>query len=270
VHEEIELVSDAVEMIGCRHLPSAPPVGAVLVCSAGPFDAAVDRGRVARLARRLAADGLAVQRLHPVDDPPGGDARLVTFASLVDGAERALERLRAASGDVPVALVGARLGALVAARLARRHGAAPVAVWEPALDPLTVLERAAAAGRGRARPVDPVVGDPVAGGAIDLVDTPLAAELVDPSAIGGLLDELGPRPRPLLLVQTSDGGELSSEHAAVVERGRHAGIVVDVACHTCDGWRGGRLIPVADPAAVVDDTAAWLGAQLVPDLAAAP
>jgi hypothetical protein len=263
VHEEIELFSGPVEMIGCRHLPSVPPVGAVLVCTAGPFDAAVDRGRVARLARRLAADGLAVQRVHPADDPPSGDAGLVTFASLVDGARQALERLFVSSGPVPLGFVGARLGALVAARLARRQRAAPVAVWEPALDPLAVLERVAA-GRGGARRVDPAVGEAAGGDAADLLDTPLIAELARPGVVGGLLDELGPGPRPLLLVQTSEGTEISPVHAAAVERARHAGMVVDVACHTCDGWRGDGLIPVADSAALVHDTAVWLGAQLVP------
>jgi hypothetical protein len=86
----------------------------------------------------------------------------------VEDAARALDLLRDRADVRRVAFVGARLGALVAARVARAEPGAAVALWAPIPDPRTALEQAARARRGRdatsfggpdpAAPVAPVPG----------------------------------------------------------------------------------------------------------------
>lgn len=269
MHEAIELFGGPVELLGCRHVPASQPVGGVVICSSGPLDAAVDTGRGARLGRRLARGGVAVQRFHHLGAPArvGGRTQLC-FASLVDDARQAVDLLRDRCGVERLGLVGARLGALVAARVAHSLDGAPLALWEPVVDPRRVVEQAAKARFVQQRSGLGAVG----GGApqFDVFDTPLGAELSDGTRIGGLLDEMGDRPRPVLVAQTGHGDELCPDYDMLVARCRARHLTVDAACHPCDGRRGGVPVPLADAGALVDDTAAWLIAQLEAPGGAAP
>lgn len=266
MHEEIELIDGRGELLGTRHLPGVPALAGVVLCSAVPFDAPLDAGRSARLGRRLAAAGVAVQRFRRLGAPTDDDLATLDFSALVDDARGAVDTVRERTGVERVGLVGLRLGALVAARVARDLPDAPLALWEPVVDPRAAVEaaaqvRAGRSPRGALRAVDEVADTP----AFDMFATPLAAELAGGTAVGGLLDELGHRPRPLLLVQTGPGARvLRAEYAAVVARARALGYDVETACHPCDGWRARVPVPVADPAEVVDDTASWLSARLAP------
>jgi hypothetical protein len=275
VHEAIELFGGTVEVLGCRHVPTAAPVAGVVVCSAGPFDAAADAGRVARLGRRLAQRGLAVQRYRRLgrvgSASSGGDQSRLDFTSLVDDAHGAAELLRDRCGVERLAFVGARLGALVAARVVRRLHGAPLALWEPVIDPVAAAAEAArgrAVGRSAAAPAG---GDaPRIGGsdlldaseALDVFDTPVGAELVDGTSVGDLLDEMGDRPRPVLLIQTGPGNDLRADYASMVDRVRARHLTIDAVRHPCDGRRAGHLVPAADADPLLEHTAAWLAAQL--------
>ncbi len=262
MHEEIELFGGPAQLLGCRHMPPSSPAAGVVICSSAPFEAAVDAGRGARLGRRLARGGVAVQRFHCLDAPPGDrDLAELSFASLVEDARRALDRLRDSCRVERLGFVGARLGALVAARLAHDHDGAPLALWEPVVDARTAIEQAA-----RARFTRQSTGvETPAGGArrLDLFDMPLGAELSDGTRVGGVVDEAGGRPRPLLVAQTAQGDVLRPEYDLLVARCRARQFTVDAACYPCDGERDGAPVPVAPADALVDDTAAWLVAHLV-------
>jgi len=71
-------------------------------------------------------------------------------------------------------------------------------------------------------------------------------------------------------VQTGPDDGLRSEYVVLAARCRAMGLVVDTACHPCDGERDGVPVPIARADRLVVDTAAWLAARLVADDAAAP
>ncbi len=252
VDEEVELFGGPESLFGCRHLPRTPIGAGVVICASGPFDAAVDQGRAARLARRLAGAGVAAQRFHYRGTGwSDGDPGAFDFGRLVDDAGRALELMRRAGFD-RLGFVGSRLGALVAARLAHGRPGAPVAVWEPVADPHRLLERVVSAG------------------VVELLDTPLAGELFDGTVVGSLVDEVGESPRPLLLIQTGQPASLCADYETVTARARARGLAVETACYPCDGDRGGELVPVAPADELVEHTADWLVERLVPATHDAP
>lgn len=291
VRDEVELFGWPEQMLGCRHTPIAGAAAGLVICLSAPFESAVDESRAACLGRRLARAGVAVQRFHyRGSDQSDGDPASLSFASLVDDARRAFELLRERTGVERVGFLGARLGALVAARLGRDHRGAPVALWEPVLDPRRFVERAArsrAAGPWPRRDAgdgvsgvpgapgppaaDPGNGQrgapdavPAAGGRpLDLFDTPLCADLVDGGAVGGLVDELGDRPGALLVAQTAPGDGLRPAYEALAGRCRARDVPVDAIVHACDGERDGVVVPAAPPDALVEATASWLAARLL-------
>jgi hypothetical protein len=320
VRDEVDLFGWPEQMLGCRHVPAAGARAGVVVCLPAPLDAAVDDGRAARLGRRLARAGVAVQRFHYRGSPASdGDPTAVTFAALVADARRAAELLAEHTGVERIGLVGARLGALVAARVGHDHPGVPVALWEPVVDPRHLVEQAASArsrtplhGAVHARPLAPAalpvppdpqaplgppapppVGEIAVTGApgmpgtpvvddgrrevapppgterpLDLFDTQLCADLIHGGAVGPLADELGDRPGALLVVQTgeptTEADGLRPVYRALADEFRTRGIPVDVACHPCDAWREGAVVPAAPADALVGATASWLAARLLP------
>jgi len=252
VREQVEVVGPGAHLLGCRHVPDADLRAVVLVCTAPPFDQPVDAGRTARLGRRLARAGVAVQRfgwLDPVAAPEAAAA--VDVEALVDDARRALELLRDRCPVERVGLLGVRLGALVAARLARSLPGAPVALGQPVPLPRPVLEQAA-----RRRAAAP--GAP----AVDVLGTRLGAELAEGVVVGGLVDELGAEPRPLFVAWTAgDGPGTGGDDVA---RCRSRGFPVEEVAVPCDGSRAGRPVPAAAPDELVERTAGWLVGHLAP------
>lgn len=163
---EIELFGGPEQLFGCRHLPPDGQARAVVVvCSSGPADAGLDVEREARLGRSLARAGVVAQRFHyRGTGESDGDPAGLGFDRLVDDARRALALVRDRCPGAPVGVVGVRLGALVAARVCRGEPGVPLAMWQPAVDPRAVVERAVRAGRsaGAARP-GAAAGAPPAG-----------------------------------------------------------------------------------------------------------
>jgi alpha/beta superfamily hydrolase len=303
VREEIDLFGGPELVFGCRHLPSEASGAGVLVCLGAPFDPPVDDGRAARLGRRLAGAGVAVQRFQYRGSwPSEGDARRIGFADLVADATQALELLRDRAGVRRVAFLGARLGALVAARVARNEPAAPVALWTPDPDPRTTLEHAARARVARgahvgadrpssgpaAPPHDasapdqaataapdspPVDGSWHDGDASDRSSGPLPGD--EPGDSFDLFDtplavDLAGGTAVRALTDELGTGPRAVFLAAAGTAGREAivagcrarGLTVDAVAHTYDGERDGQPVPGAPSDTLVDDTARWLVAQL--------
>lgn len=141
-HEEIELFGEAGSLFGCRHVPaSGDATAGVVVCSPLFSDAAINAHREMRLGRWLARAGLVVQRFHyRGTGESDGDPARVSFGSLVDDARVAAAHLRDNTGIQRIGFLGSRVGALVAARLARDVDGAPLALWQPVVDPRRYLD----------------------------------------------------------------------------------------------------------------------------------
>lgn len=267
-YEEIELFGGQAELFGVRHMPApgpgapgaAPtPVG-VVVCSPTWTDADVNAERELRLANRLAGAGIVVQRFsYRGVGASGGSPGSAGFGSLVHDVRAAVEHLADRCGVERVGLVATRVGGLVAARVARDLPGTPVALWQPVLDPRQYLADAAAAAAAD-EPHVPVTQP--GGAAHALLGSRLGRDLFSPVVVGNLVDLLGPRPRPVLLVQLHRRVGLAPAYRDAVGRLDAQGFAVDVAYDpTEEEWwqvRPGRE-PSDDALAV---TAQWLGQQL--------
>ena len=131
-HEEVEFFGGPDLVFGCRHVPDAPLVAAVVVCSPLPYGAMTVYLPDARLGRHLARSGVVAQRFHyRGTGHSDGDPAAITLDTMADDARDALVHLRNQCGVEHVGLVGTAAGATVAALLARDLPGAPVALWRP-------------------------------------------------------------------------------------------------------------------------------------------
>lgn len=144
ISESAEFFGAEDEMLfGFRHLPELTPTAGVLVCSPLFAEFGKNYRREFELARRLAESGFAVQRFHyRGTGNSDGVAAGVTLDSLCADALAAAARLHEATGVQILAVVGTRLGCLVAAKTARELGTPGVVVWEPTYDPAAFLREA--------------------------------------------------------------------------------------------------------------------------------
>ncbi|HMG43701.1 MAG TPA: hypothetical protein VK611_20385 [Acidimicrobiales bacterium] len=280
-NEEIELIGGAQGeglVFGCRHMPAAGgATSGVVICPPVLGDAAVNYQREARLGRWLARAGVACQRFHyrgtgDSDRVDGG----MSFASLVADARRATDELRERCGIERIGFLGTRIGALVAARVAADFDGAPLAVWQPVVDPRRFVEDSVRVDSGRhgLAAAPPGLGAlpvgfegppaPAATPAWSLHDVPLGRDLFDPSVIDNLVDAAGRRPRPILLVQLHRRVGLAPEYRAAAGRWQARGFSVDVAYDpTEDDWW--EVHPGWRPSdEVLSATSSWLPARLAP------
>lgn len=243
-HEEIELFGGAELLFGCRHLPAAGATTGVVICPPTLSDAEVNYHREARLGRWLARAGVATQRFHyRGTGHSDGDATKTSFAMLLDDARRATDLLRERCGIERIGFLGTRVGALVAARLAREAEGVPLALWQPVVDPRRYVDDSVAVGAS-------------------VLETVLGRELFDSVEVDNLVDAVGVRPRPILLVQLHRRVGLSPEYRATVGRWQARGFTVEVAYDpTEDDWW--RVHPEWEPSEeVLSVTALWMASRL--------
>jgi hypothetical protein len=285
-------------IFGCRHMPAAGGATAgVVICPPTHSDAGINYHREARLGRWLARAGVATQRFHYRGT--GDSDRLAspgtTFQTLVDDARQAADLLRERCGVERIGFLGTRVGALVAAKVAAEVEGAPLALWQPVIEPRRFVNGRVAGdfGRGALGPATlptgfdgPEVGaGPPAGPAgpagpggppvgsvprstpatrSTLVDSALGRDLFDPSVIDNLVDAVGRRPRPILLVQLHRRVGLAPDYRAAIGRWQARGFTVDVAYDpTEDEWW--QVHPGWEPSdEVLSATSSWLSARLAP------
>lgn len=242
--EEIELFGGRELLFGCRHMPEAGATTGVVICPPTQSDAPINYHREARLGRWLARAGVAAQRFHyRGTGHSDGDADNIGFQMLVEDARRAADLLRERCGIDRIAFLGTRVGALVAARAARDDAGAPLALWQPVIDPHRYVD-----------------GSVVAGASI--LGTQLGRDLFDSAVVDNLVDAVGVKPRPLLLVQLHRRVGLASDYRTVVGRWQARGFSVEVAYDPTedewwavhDGWE-----PSDE---VLSSTALWLSSRL--------
>ena len=118
-----------------RHRPDGPPRAGLLICRPMIADTDANEPREVRVARRCVVEGVAVNRFsHRGTGDSFGDFEGASFADLVADAELALADLHRDVGGAPIAVMGSRLGALVAAALAQRHDL-DLVLWDPVTVP---------------------------------------------------------------------------------------------------------------------------------------
>lgn len=251
----------------------------VLICPPLHADFARNYRNEVLLARELTRAGHAVMRFHyRGQGHSDGDARSMTFGSLKEDALTAVDFLRSQIGTGPLAFIGCRLGGLVAAATAATHGGAPVALWEPVLDPASYVREAV-----RARAIGSLAGsasDPASTGRLmeqflrqgwlDIYGYPIYLELFRSLEGRDLRSELGDDVRPILLVQIATSRELTPRYASLVKDLTSLGL--PVATHrvtSAAGWwfRGAgkdRERPELLTEETVSTTVEWLSDQVAP------
>lgn len=281
-HEEVELInsSDGGVLFGCRHVPAAGGASSgVVICPPTLSDAPINYHREARVGRWLARAGVATQRFHyrgtgHSDHIPTG----ISFDSLVADARRAAEVLRERCGIERIGFLGTRVGALVAAKVAAEFDGAPLALWQPVIDPRRYVTDSVTVDSGRwsSTPHGPsplpagFAGPPLPIGATPtspLLELPLGRDLFDPSVIDNLVDAVKRRPRPILLMQLHRRVGLAPDYRAAAGRWQALGFSVDIAYDpTEDDWW--QVHPGWEPSdEVVSVTSSWMSARLAPGAA---
>ena len=114
------------------HLPPGDAVGGLVVCSPLHNEFLKHYRREVLLSRHLAGHGVAVSRFHyRGTGNSDGDEADMTFDRMCEDAKAAASSLLAFIGPKPLAFLGTRFGALVAAAA----GAGPLVLWEPVVEP---------------------------------------------------------------------------------------------------------------------------------------
>lgn len=132
-----------VPLLGWVHRPSRPTGGAVVLCPPLFLEHVLAHFVYRRLACQLAQEGMVAVRF---DYPGTGDSARTPggpgwVGSCIDAADRAVELARS-SATGPLAVLGMRMGALVAAACAeRRRDVDALVLWDPCTSGRSFLRR---------------------------------------------------------------------------------------------------------------------------------
>ena len=249
--EEAGYLPASPDVFGFLHLPEPPARAGVVVCSAIHAEMGVNYRREVLLSRRLAAAGVAVQRFcYCGTGHSGGNAEQLDLVAMVDDAAAALDALRRATNTDRIAVVGTRLGAVVAAATAREHMLAAATLWDPVEDARQHLRMVLRAGLirdlkdggdGRAR--SGLSAQQLrAAGSCDILGYSVTQRLYDSLEGRGVASELGGAQLPIHVVAFSAAPQpgiarLVSALTTAGHRVRHDAVELDQAW-----WFGGSGI----------------------------
>jgi acetyl esterase/lipase len=233
IAEEARFFGEAEELLyGCLHRPLGRVLGGVVICCSIHAELQESYRSEVLLARALARRGLAVQRFHYRGaGHSDGDPAQMTFERMRADALAAVARLRDDAGVSRPALLGARLGGLVAAAAARDLDGALVALWEPVQDPARYFREAVRARlihRLRTGEAGGPGGELGGASVVDILGYPVHRALYDSACARTLAGELSDRPRPVLLVQLSRSRDLRPDHRRLIDALGAAGLQVEV------------------------------------------
>ena len=268
VEEAGFLGPDGERIFAVRHLPPEPARAGIVMCT--PIFAEFEKNyrREVPLARILARGGLAVQRFHYRGTGHSDDGEM-TFESMRRDAILAAHSLVERTGITRVALMGTRLGGMIAGSAASEFSGAPVALWDPVVLPADyfrdVMRHRRVLETKKGQRGGPSLTEELAErGVVDAVGYQLRRALFDSLAGRSLAQELGPEPRPLLLVQFGQPQRpLRAEYRALRDDLAARSFPVDTAVASLDEmwlfathWQ--------PPERLLNVTAAWLQRQLLP------
>lgn len=267
--------ADGRQLFCVLHQPSGVAELGVVVCSPVHAEMAKNYGREVFLARAAAERGIPVLRFHyrGAGNSSGGGERSDTITTMVEDATCAAAALRARCDMRRVAVVGTRVGALVAASLAAELPGSPLAVWEPVLTPKSYfreLYRATVisglkSGTTLAGSVDGFLRQLRSQRVVDVLGYPISQEFYESVVQAAELPHstcVGPAPK--FLGQISPSGQLRPEVRALSHSWAEQGCDVTTEVVAADeAWwfGGGGGSPATTRRAtlpLVEATAAWL------------
>ena len=224
------------------HTPLGPSRGTVIICSSILGDLPKNYRREVGLARTLASRGLTARRFHyrGCGNSDGASA-MTTFSSMCEDARTVFEQTL---NSLPIAFVGIRMGALVAARSAGLAVGSPLVLVEPVLIAASFFREGFRARMMRDLK-DQVAGKPSSErllaelgekGVLDVFGYPVDRNLFQSTQLLELEAEMPKDARPILLLQMG-GGELRTEYAKFAEASAGEGPRLEVAVHgKADAW----------------------------------
>lgn len=136
IREEVGFLGSGPQRIfSTLHSPAGEASGAVLLCSSILAELLAGYQEEVWLCRRLAKQGIAVRRFHyRGTGHSDGDSEDVTYEALCEDARLVADRLREEHETDRIALIGTRMGAIVASTIAAGIPGAPVSYVQPVLD----------------------------------------------------------------------------------------------------------------------------------------
>lgn len=254
-------------LFACFHQPLDRAWAALVVCPPLDPDFTVNYRRYVVLARLLASDGVRVVRFHyRGTGHSAGDPADTSYQDLVEDALHAAGLASSETGRLCV--MGGGWGALISASVARSLPGAPLVLW----DPIDVADRYYREAR-RARLIatmrnsapdnadnsSPFVS-PDGAASLDVAGYVLHRRLEETSRGRNLVEELGPTPRSVLLVQSRDEVARSQWKGEVVDTWRGQGLSVE---ECSAGSSASTWFPAEKRAESPSDTARSVGACVV-------
>lgn len=223
IREEMGFIGAGSERLSATtHLPLGPVIGGLVMCQSICVDVIRNYRIEVLAARTLAAHGVAVQRFH-YRGTGNSDGRTedMTFDAMVDDTLEALAHLRRHCPDAPVALMGTRFGAVVAAAAAARVPGAPLLLFEPTVALARFFKEgfrariaeALAGASDRRLTASSLVDDMRREGSVELLGQTIGISLYDSAQDRTVAGCVGADPRDVLLVQLGQSGNLRPDYA---------------------------------------------------------
>ena len=168
----------AASLFSAVHGPAGDPHGVALICPPPLAEGPRNYRREYDLAAGLARGGVAAMRFHPAGSGQSSDGPC-TLTSMSADASAAMDALLSQFGGLPVAIVGTRLAAVVAARTVPATGA--LALWDPVVDGATYEKEVMRARRLSELASGEAVKDENQGddGPVDVVGYPVSKALLE-------------------------------------------------------------------------------------------
>lgn len=218
-------------LFGVTHLPRGEAKSSLVMCSPIFSEFLKNNRREVMLGRRLAAEGIAVQRFHYRGTGNSeGDPGDLTLDTMSADAASAAEHLRRLTGVERTATLGTLLGAFPAVAIADPD--TPIVLWDPVLDggryfkDLVRTLVIVGMSQGRGVSSDELETEFSASGRLDIAGFSVPRSLHDSARAQKLQAPAGTA--PALVVQLGRKAEVSSATARLVRRFDEQGRTVSV------------------------------------------
>jgi hypothetical protein len=236
-------------LFGALHLPRGALIGAVLVCSPTFAEMTRNYRREVLLGRALADRGVATLRFHYwATGHSGGESVELGFDTMREDARLAVEVVRDLVGSSPLAFVGTRVGAVIAAATAADVGGAPMALWDPVVEPdryfrevfrarlMMELKQGIAKGSGTQELVTQLRRE----GTVEVAGYPITRALYEGVVALPLQSILPTNPNPTLIIEMNSRQRLSRGAEELVSVWTEFGIPVEteLIAHSEAWWFG--------------------------------
>jgi pimeloyl-ACP methyl ester carboxylesterase len=272
IREEAEFFTvDDEELFGIRSLPPGIPLGGVLICSPILGEFGRNYRREVEVARRLAANGLAVQRFHYRGmGNSSGQLSRISVDTIVRDAMVAGNRLCDETGVRIVAVIGTRIGAWPAQEAANRFRSLGLVLCEPVLHGSTYLRtgmRSALFHALRQQRLNPkttrsTMKELLESGSVDLLGHSLHKRLAESILAYDVAEAIDQGPRQILWIDAPRGTQEKQVKQRLLRKFEASGMPVTLtSVSSADHWwlvEGGPLRPSVSDVGLEEPTLSWI------------